>query len=131
MTTHSKDLEGKVALVVGCGLPGAIGAVSARALAEAGAKVVLADLQTANLQIVLQDFQSHGYQAAAAAVDLVDEASVKAMLEFSLRTYGRLDAVVNNAAATHLVHRDHGVTDMTAGLWDETFAVNVRGPMFV
>lgn len=131
MAARGRDLEGKAALVVGCGVPGGIGAASARALAEAGAKVTLADLASTNLEAVAGALKADGYEVASITVDVAQEASVQAMVAFAATTWGRLDAVVNVAAATNLVHLDGGVTEMDVAIWDQTFAVNARGPMLV
>ena len=131
MTVGPREFDGKVALVVGGGLSGSIGAASARALAEAGAKVILADLATSKLADVVAELKVDQLEISTFAIDLVEESSVEALIAFIRQSYGRLDAVINVAAATHLIHRDHGVTDMTAELWDMSFAVNARGPMFV
>ncbi len=129
MDDRGKDLDGRVALISGAGVPASIGAVSARAAAEAGAKLVLADLPGTGLKEVLRSLSKDGFEVASHPVDLRDEVSVRALLAFVKRTFGRLDVTVNNAAATNLVPQDHGVTDMTAELWDNTFAVNTRGTM--
>jgi NAD(P)-dependent dehydrogenase (short-subunit alcohol dehydrogenase family) len=131
MSARAKDLQGKVALVVGCGIPGGIGAVVAGALAEAGAKIVLADLAGAKLDEISRALQVAKFEVAACPVELTDENSVRSLIEFVTRTFGRLDSVVNVAAATNLIPRDQGVIDMSGELWDEMFAVNARGAMLV
>jgi NAD(P)-dependent dehydrogenase (short-subunit alcohol dehydrogenase family) len=131
MTAHSKCLGGKVALVVGSGVPGGIGAATARGLAEDGARLVLADLASSNLAEVSRTLQIEKFEVATCAVDLLHEESVQSLIGFVKKTFGRLDAVINVAAATNIIYRDRGVTDMTAELWDTSFAVNARGPMFV
>ncbi len=73
----------------------------------------------------------HGHRVLTQAVDLVSENSVEELVGFAQKSLGRLDAVVNAAAATNLLNRDRGVTDMEASVWDQMFAVNVRGAMFI
>jgi NAD(P)-dependent dehydrogenase (short-subunit alcohol dehydrogenase family) len=131
MSSRGKDLEGKVALVVGGGTPGGIGAVVARAVAEAGAKVVIADLAGARLDEVSRSLRAARFELAACPVDLTDENSVQSLMGFVTRTFGCLDAVINVAAATNLIPLDQGVTDMSGELWDRMFAVNARGAMLV
>jgi NAD(P)-dependent dehydrogenase (short-subunit alcohol dehydrogenase family) len=125
------DLDGKVALVVGCGVPGGIGEASARALAEAGAKVVLSDLPSSPLEGVDKQLSDDGLDVAHHDVDLFYEDSIRDLVEFTLATYGRIDVLDNNAAATHLVAPDRDVPTMSVELWDEILAVNLRGPMLV
>jgi NAD(P)-dependent dehydrogenase (short-subunit alcohol dehydrogenase family) len=127
----SNDLEDMVVLVVGCGTPGSIGSAIAQALADAGAALVLSDLATSKLAAVGQDLADRGHRVLTQAVDLVSENSVEELVSFAQKSFGRFDAVVNAAAATNLLGRDRGVTDMEAALWDQMFAVNVRGAMFI
>ena len=96
---------------------------------NAGAALVLADLATSKLVAVGQDLVEQGHRVLAQAVDLVSEKSVEELVSFAQKSFGRLDAVVNAAAATNLLNRDRGVTDMEAAVWDQMFAVNVRGAM--
>ncbi len=125
------DLKDMVVLVVGCGTPGSIGSAIAQALADAGAALVLADLATSKLVAVGQKLVEQGHRVLTQAVDLVSENSVEELVSFAQKSFGRLDAVVNAAAATNLIGRDRGVTDMEAAVWDQMFAVNVRGAMFI
>jgi NAD(P)-dependent dehydrogenase (short-subunit alcohol dehydrogenase family) len=127
---RSDDLKDMVVLVVGCGSPGGIGSAIAQALADAGAALVRADLANSKLVAVGQKLVEQGHRVLTQAVDLVSENSVEELVSFAQKSFGRLDAVVNAAAATNLLNRDRGVTDMEAAVWDQMFAVNVRGAMF-
>jgi NAD(P)-dependent dehydrogenase (short-subunit alcohol dehydrogenase family) len=130
------ELEGKVAVVTGAGVFGSIGAAGARALAEAGAKVVLADLQrtaladipgTGSLDEVTAKLRADGYEVSAFGFDLRDEGSIRELIAFTLDTYGRLDVIDNNAAATHLVPGDVDILTADPTLWADTLAVNLIG----
>jgi NAD(P)-dependent dehydrogenase (short-subunit alcohol dehydrogenase family) len=123
MQEPSNDLKDMVVLVVGCGTPGGIGSAIAQALADAGAALVLADLATSKLVAVGQELVEQGHRVLTQAVDLVSENSVEELVSFAQKSFGRLDAVVNAAAATNLLNRDRGVTDMEAAVWDQMFAV--------
>ncbi|MCV7074838.1 SDR family NAD(P)-dependent oxidoreductase [Mycobacterium szulgai] len=118
------ELEGKVAIVTGA--CGGIGLETSRVLAHAGAHVVLADLAETDLAGAAA---AVGEGAVHHAVDLTDEASVRALIDFTVDTLGRLDVVDNNAA--HADVADALVTEMTADMWDQTFAVNARGTMLM
>lgn len=131
MADRAKDLEGKVAIVTGAGIPGAIGAVTAEALAEAGAKVVLADIAGMPLADVAADLRSKGHAVACQIADMRDEDSIRGLIAFTVGEFGRLDVIDNNAAATHLVPHDRDILSMTGALWDDTMAINLRGPMFM
>src|SRR5271155_1181741 len=125
------ELSGKVAIVTGSGVPGGIGDASARALAEAGAQVVLADLAGSALRDVADALTTDGYAVVAQDVDVSDEASIEALVRFTLETFGRLDIVDNNAAATDLVPEDQDIRSISLDVWDRMMTVNVRGPMLL
>jgi NAD(P)-dependent dehydrogenase (short-subunit alcohol dehydrogenase family) len=91
----SREFEGKVSLVTGAG--SGIGEACALQLAEAGAKVVVADMNMAGAQRVVDRIAGKGGHAAAFEVDVSDPGAVKAMVEFAVDSYGGLDCAVNNA----------------------------------
>ena len=84
-----------VALVAGASR--GIGADVAKAFAAAGYAVVLGARDTAALQHVVDDIAAAGGRAVAAATDVGDEASMRALVERAVDTFGRLDAAFNNA----------------------------------
>jgi NAD(P)-dependent dehydrogenase (short-subunit alcohol dehydrogenase family) len=90
-----KFFEGKVALVTGAG--GGIGLAAAKAFAEVGASVVVADNNPALLEPAAEGLLSAGHQVLPVACDVTDRGQVNAMIEQAVRTYGRLDAGFNNA----------------------------------
>ncbi|MCU1344424.1 MAG: short-chain dehydrogenase/reductase [Acidimicrobiia bacterium] len=113
------------------GAAGGIGRATAMALAEAGATVVVADLAGMPTADVVNDLKSIGANAAACDVDISDESSVMALIQFAVDTFGGLDIVDNNAAATNLTATDFDVTTMSVEMWDQTMATNLRGPMLM
>lgn len=90
-----KSFEGQVALVTGAG--GGIGLATARAFAEAGASVIVADRDAALIERATEGLRSAGHEALAVICDVTDRGQVKAMVEQAIGTYGRLDAAFNNA----------------------------------
>ena len=92
-TTGDRPLEGRVAVVTGA--LGLLGREHCRALADAGAKVVLTDLDGAACARVAGEF---GRGAVGIGADITSEASVKALRNRILATAGRIDVLVNNAA---------------------------------
>lgn len=95
-SNDSFRLDGKVAIVTGAGGRGnSIGAAYAKGLAQAGAKVVVADLNRDGAQAVAAEI---GDAALAVQVDIADEASVAAMMAATVEAFGGLDILVNNAA---------------------------------
>jgi NAD(P)-dependent dehydrogenase (short-subunit alcohol dehydrogenase family) len=125
------DLDGRVAIVTGAGAVGAIGWESARALAEMGARVVLADVERDAVQDAAQELKAAGHEVAAQQVDISDEASVAALARAAVEQFGTIDVVDNNAAATYLTPQDVDVLNASVEVWDKTMAVNVRGTMLM
>ena len=122
-----RRLENKVAIVVGGGT--GIGAATCQRLAEEGAAVVVADINTEGARRTAQVIEEGGGVARAMAVDLVDESSVAALVEQTVSAFGGVDLLDNNAADTSpramMGDLDAVTTDMA--LWDHIFAVNLRG----
>lgn len=90
------SLEGKVALVTGCG-PN-IGSGIAVALAKYGAKVAVNDVSDAAIDACVKRIERNGGEAMAAPGDVTDEAQVQGYVDAVIEKWGRLDIVVNNAA---------------------------------
>lgn len=91
----NEQFSKKVALVTGAG--SGIGEACAKTLALRGAQVVLADLDVRRVERVAGEINTAGGTATAAQADVADPASVEALVQFVIRTYGGLDVAVNNA----------------------------------
>ena len=89
------DFAGQVALVTG-GSSG-MGLATARAFAEAGAAVVIADINEATLGAATDELMAAGHRALGVRCDVSDEDSVAAMVKATVDTFGRLDMAFNNA----------------------------------
>jgi len=90
------DLTSKVAIVTGG--PGLLGKEFSRTLAEAGASVVIADINAKGVNAVASALIESGYHALGVATDVTQPESVHALFQETLDTYGRLDILVNSAA---------------------------------
>ncbi len=90
------DLTGRAAIVTGG--PGLLGKEFCRTLAEAGAGVVVADINGAAAGQTAEELVSAGYKAVPAEVNVTDPASVNAMVRTALDAFGRLDVLINSAA---------------------------------
>ena len=89
------NLTGKIAIVTG-GAKGIGKGIVAR-LAEAGAQVLIADMDEAASQETAQELNTKGYKVAAIKTDVSNESEVQAMLESCKQQFGGLDILVNNA----------------------------------
>src|SRR5579871_3898276 len=91
-------LEGKVALITGAGT--GIGRATARAMAEAGAKVVVAEINTASGEQTAQIVTQAGGDCIAVTTDVTQEESVRAAIETAVKHYGALHVLHNNAGGS-------------------------------
>src|SRR6266481_2123888 len=130
MSQSSQDLNGRVAIVTGAGGVGGIGECTARLLAEAGARVVLADLPGSKLEETAASLIKQGYDATHCATDISDERSVESLIHFTQQKHGRLDILDNNAASQGQAE-DRDITTMSVELWDHIMGVNARGTMLM
>jgi NAD(P)-dependent dehydrogenase (short-subunit alcohol dehydrogenase family) len=110
-----------------------IGEACARALARAGATVVLADVNMSGASAVAADIAKTGCISWAHPLDLAQEDSVKALIQDVVNRFGRIDILHNNAADTRLeqMSADASLLTMDANVWDRAFAVNTRGTMLM
>src|SRR5271170_4889328 len=99
MANQGGDLNGKVAIVTGAGGAGNIGEQTVRVLAEAGARVVLADLAGSALEATTAALAADGFDVASCVTDISDERAVEALIGFAVKRFGRLDILDNNAAS--------------------------------
>ena len=114
-------LQGKVAIVTGAAR--GIGRGIAQRLAEEGAKIVIADILTAEAEETAQLIQRQGGQALSLTVDVTIKHLVDEMVQHTLQTYGQLDILVNNAG---VMGRKH-LVDITEDEWDRMVDVNMKG----
>ncbi|HEX4164963.1 MAG TPA: glucose 1-dehydrogenase [Bryobacteraceae bacterium] len=116
------DFSGKVALVTGAA--SGMGLATARAFAEAGAAVVLADFREDAAKTEAQKLAAAGHKAIAVGCDVSDDAQVAAMVERTVAEFGRLDAAFNNAG---VMARIVPTAESTREEWDRVIGINLRG----
>ena len=114
-------LQGKVAIVTG-GASGMGKAICLR-YAKEGASVVVADMNATGAQKVVDEITGAGGQAAAAQVDVRDQAQVQAMVDTAVREFGGLDILVNNAGVGKIIP----FFETTEKDWDFMFDINCKG----
>jgi 2-deoxy-D-gluconate 3-dehydrogenase len=119
------DLEGKVAIVSGAG-HGLGFAVAAR-LAEAGAAVVLNDLDGDRVEAAASRLRDQGRHAAAVAGDVADRADVGRCVEAAVAEFGRVDVLVNNAG----IWPREPFLETSGELWRRTLEVNLVGQLLL
>jgi 2-deoxy-D-gluconate 3-dehydrogenase len=127
------DLNGRVALVTGG--PGLLGKEFCKVLAEAGAVIVVADINFQAAEHVAGSLQAQNCRAIAVHVDVTNLESVKAMVETALGAFGRLDILVNSAALDPKFDPDAIARGIPAGSfedyplkqWKQALDVNLTG----
>ncbi|MEA2732356.1 MAG: hypothetical protein QOD93_3368 [Acetobacteraceae bacterium] len=117
-----RDIRGKTAIVTGAA--SGIGLGIAKALAQAGANIVLADLRPEPLEAARQAIEMIGVRAVGVAIDVSDPKSVAAAGQAALDAFGTLHIAVNNAGVAM-----HGtpVDQVKLEEWEWVIGVNVKG----
>jgi NAD(P)-dependent dehydrogenase (short-subunit alcohol dehydrogenase family) len=117
-----RDIRGKTAIVTGAA--SGIGLGIAKALAHAGAKIVLADLRPEPLEAARKTIETIGVRAVGVTTDVSDAESVAAAGRAALEAFGALHIAVNNAGVAM-----HGtpLEKVTLEEWDWVIGVNVKG----
>jgi 2-dehydro-3-deoxy-D-gluconate 5-dehydrogenase len=114
------NLKGKAAIVTG-GAKGIGYGISYR-LAEAGAKVLVADLDEETAQKTAQELTSKGWSAEAIKADVSNEDDVKCIITTCTEKFGSVDILVNNAG----IYPSQPVSQMTAEDFEKVMHVNLR-----
>lgn len=117
----SFNLEDKIAVVTGAG--SGIGEDIALKLAEEGVKVVLNGRNVDKLQGVAKKIREMGKEGLVIAADVSKEDEVEALFDQTLKTYGRVDFLVNNAG----VNIPQLLIEMETKVWDQIMDINVKG----
>src|SRR5271170_7058797 len=116
------SFEDKVALVTGAA--SGLGLATARAFAESGASVVLADWNEKEVQAAAKALADKGHKTLAVRCDVSDDAQVEAMVKQTVATFGRLDAAYNNAGVQGVLAE---TADSPRDDYDRVMGVNLRG----
>ncbi len=117
-------LENQVVVVTGAGT--GIGAGISKAMAEAGAHIVCADINLDAASQTAVIAAEGGVSALPIEADVGEVAAIEAMLDATMGRFGRIDVIVNNAGVT----RKADIMDLTEADWDRIHRVNARGVFF-
>src|SRR4051794_14966915 len=102
-----------------------MGRTAATMFAAEGARVVCVDVSEEMAESAAADVRAAGGEATAVAADVSRDDAAKRMVDHAVATFGRVDALYNNAGI--MPAADHSVVDTDVETWDKVMAVNVRG----
>lgn len=114
-------LEGRVSIITGSA--SGIGRASAKEFAKEGAQVVVADINLAGAQETVKQIEAAGGVALAVKADVADSGSVEDLIEQTLRTFGRINVLFNNAA----IQVNKTVEHTTVEEWNREMSINLGG----
>ncbi len=117
-------LQEKIAIITGAS--SGIGEATARALAGAGARVVLAARRGDRLEALRAAIEGNGGTALVVTTDVTDRGAVEALAGRTLEAFGRIDILINNAGVMLL----SPIRALKVDEWDHMLAVNVHGALY-
>ncbi len=115
------NLDSKIAIVTGAA--SGFGAAIARRMAEAGARIMVADLNAEGAQRMADSLRKDGFQAQACAVDVSSQSDFQQLAQATREAFGGIDVLVNNAGTTH---RNKPALQVTEEEFDRVYRVNVK-----
>ncbi len=118
-------LTDRIAVVTGAAR--GIGLAISEALAEAGAVVVLTDMDATALQAAVEGLRAKGYRAEGEVLDVTDPAAVGRVHEVVSTRHGHIDVLVNNAG---IAISNHPAEMMTDAVWTKVIDVNLNGVFY-
>jgi NAD(P)-dependent dehydrogenase (short-subunit alcohol dehydrogenase family) len=125
MTADQQPFKGQVVLITGAAQ--GLGKAAALAFASRGAAVALVDINEARLNETAGELRRGGGECAVIAADITSPGAGTAIVEKTIGSLGRLDILINNAAASSV----EALLDVTEAEWDKIFAVNVKALFFL
>ena len=116
-------LDGKVALITGAA--GGMGLVAAQLFAQQGAQVMIADFNAEGAEAAAAGIRAEGGQAASVGGDVSRSADVEAMVAATVKAFGGLHILYNNAGI--MMGDDDNPVTTSEDVWERTMEVNVKG----
>ena len=120
-------LKDKVAIVTGAA--GGFGIAYSRALARAGARVVLADIDEQGARAAAKELESEGLVCVAVRTDVSSEESAAEMAASALKNFGGIDILVNNAALMSEIPLGQPLGELSIDFWDKVLRINLTGAL--
>lgn len=120
------DLTGRTAIVTGAG--GGLGSACAEAMAEAGADVVLVDIDPVGLGKTAAAIEALGRRALPVECDIADETAVDAMVARAITTFGSIEILVNNAGIGD--PEPLPIHQYPTDKWNKVVSINLNGQFF-
>ena len=118
----SRSVKGKVAIITGAG--SGMGAATAKVFAEEGVKVVATDVNLEAVMKVSEEIKSNGGACQAIKLDVTDKAEIENCLEETIKEFGSLDFVINNAGISSATAVDD---ENYENYWDDTLSIVLTG----
>jgi NAD(P)-dependent dehydrogenase (short-subunit alcohol dehydrogenase family) len=104
-----------------------LGEALCRSLGEAGARIVVADLQSERADALAEKLRHEAIDAFPVGLDVSDPAQGEAALRRAAERYGRIDILINNAA----IDRTVPIEELSTGQWERIIATNLTGPFLL
>ena len=117
------DFKGRTVIITGSGSARGLGREAVMCFAEAGADVVVADMNLEGAEAVAEEARAKGVNAMAVKLNVTDPESAAAMAETVAKEFGKIDVLVNNAGITQPIK----VKDMTLEDFRRIVEVNLMG----
>lgn len=126
MSITEHNVRGQVVLLAGAG---GIAAAAAARLGAGGARVAVADIVPEAASHAAQLVRDSGGEAVSTSIDIADEASVNSFIDLAVTEFGRIDSLVNIAAAIDPAHfsQDKDALETPLPVWQKTLDVNLTG----
>lgn len=115
------NLNGKVAIITGARR--GMGRTHSLLLAQAGARVVVSDIDLKECEQVVEEIKSAGGEAIAVKCDVTDKKDIDQMIKKAIDEFGKVDILVNNAGICQF----KPFIDLTDEDWEKTIDINLRG----
>jgi len=118
-------LQGKVVVITGAA--SGMGLAMARLFSAEGASVVAGDWNAQRLDEAVAGIKAAGGKITGSQGNIADQVTAEGLVDLAVKTYGRLDVLVNNAGVMDYMQ---GVGELSDDIWRRVLSINLDGPMF-